>query len=114
MAEFTFTKADEIGILSVSGRFTLVDKDDFQAALEDNVELNAMDLAIDARNLDYIDSSGIGDFIKLKMEAAKFKRAVYVFGLKEAVEKTFRSARLESVFNVLTEEEFLAQFPGAK
>ena len=110
MAEFKFSKLNDIGVLSIGGRFTLVDKDEFQALVEDNVDLSAMDLALDARHLDYIDSSGIGDFIKLKMEANKFKRQVYVFGLKDAVEKTFRSARLESVFEVMTEDEFKSQF----
>ncbi len=110
MAEFKFTKLDNVGVLAVGGRFTLVDKDEFQALVEDHVDLSAMDVAVDARGLDYIDSSGIGDFIKLKMEANKNKKLVYVFGLKDAVEKTFRSARLESVFEVVTEDEFKKKF----
>lgn len=110
MAEFNYKKNDKIGILSISGRFTLVDKDEFMSAVQDNFDLTTDDIALDTRDLEYIDSSGIGDFIKLKMEVNKHQRSVFVFGLQDAVEKTFRSARLESVFSVLTEEEFAGQF----
>ena len=110
MAEFEYKKQGDLGVLAISGRFTLVDKDDFQAALGENFDLDSQDVALDARNLEYIDSSGIGDFIKLKMEVTKKNRAVYVFGLQEAVDKTFRSARLESVFTIMTEDEFAAKF----
>ena len=109
MAKFHFQKLDSLGLITIKERFTLMDKDDFQSVLE-NVDLAEQEVALDLRNLEYIDSSGIGDLIKLKMESKKHNNAVYVFGIKGAVEKAFNSAKLDSVFTVLTEEEAQEKF----
>ncbi len=110
MAEFRFKDLDGTGLISIRGRFTLMDKDDFQGVLADNVDLDSQDVALDLRELDYVDSSGIGDFIKLKMEATKRNNSVFVFGLKDAVEKAFKSARLDSVFTILSDDESNQKF----
>ena len=109
MAELEYQQKNNIGIISIGGRFTLVDKDDFQKLVKEEIDLSGMDVILDVTDLEYVDSSGIGDFIKLKMEAAKYKNSVFVKGIRDHVEQTFKSARLDSVFTLISEEEFIAK-----
>jgi len=110
MADFKFNKKDDISVAEISGRFTIEDKDMFQSVIKDKIDMSDRGTCIDATNLKYIDSSGIGDLLKLKMEAAKNNHSIYVIGLNESIFKVFKMARLDSVFAIMTPKEFQEKF----
>lgn len=93
-------------IMQLQGRLTVDDKQIFQSVVDDKVKSGSGVLGIDLNGLEYIDSAGIGDLIKLKMEAQRTYSGVYVFGLQSAVERVFRVSGLNSVFQIVTNEEF--------
>jgi anti-anti-sigma factor len=110
MADFEVSKTGPITVVKISGRFTVEDKDEFMIITEDKIDLSSEGTCINTSDLKYIDSSGIGDLLKLKMEASKQNHTIYVMGLNEAIEKVFRMARLDSVFQMITEPEFKEKF----
>lgn len=110
MAEISFEDKGKYQVISVSGRFTIEDKDLFQKVVRDRISLEKEASCIIATDLKYIDSSGIGDLLKLKMEAAKTNHTIYVVGLNESILKVFNMARLDSVFVMLTPDEYKAKF----
>lgn len=109
MAEFNHRDMKNHWLLAIKGRFTLVDKDHFQAALQNNQDSDKT-ICLDASGLEFIDSSGIGDLLKLKMEAAKNQKQICIFGLHDAVLKSFKIAKLDSVFEILSKEEYQNRF----
>ncbi len=106
MAEFAYKGVSQGGVLTIQGRFTVQDKDTFTALMKDKVDLSQGSLFIDAAGLAYIDSSAIGDLLKVKMEATKHNKKVHIAGLNDQVLKIFKMACLDSVFVVMTDTEF--------
>lgn len=109
MAQFETKSVGNKTVLSIEGRLTLDDKSSFDSYVEQNLQENDGSIfGINLIDLEYIDSAGIGDLIKLKMQASKiYEGGVYVFGVEGPVERVFRISGLSSVFEIVSEEEFL-------
>jgi anti-anti-sigma factor len=110
MAEISFEEKGKFQNITIAGRFTVEDKDLFQKVVKDKIDFDKDGSFIVATDLKYIDSSGIGDLLKLKMEAAKGNHTIYVVGLNESIQKVFKMARLDSVFVMLTPEEYKEKY----
>ncbi|HMU85005.1 MAG TPA: STAS domain-containing protein [Leptospiraceae bacterium] len=110
MASYAINNNYKIKVLEISGRFTIENRDEFQAFIKENVDMSAPGTCIDATDLGYIDSSGIGELLRLKMSAAKTNHVIYVFGLSDAILKMFKMSQLNHVFVIMTKEEFESQF----
>ncbi len=111
MAEFKVNKSGRgVTVIKINGRFTVEDKDEFMIITQEKIDMKSDGTCIDTSDLKYIDSSGIGDLLKLKMEAAKQEHTIYIMGLNESIEKVFKMARLDSVFVMLTPDEFKTKF----
>ncbi|MCB1175699.1 MAG: STAS domain-containing protein [Leptospiraceae bacterium] len=108
MASFTVERKKERVVLAIEGRLTLEDKVRFDACVAEQIADGTGIFAIDLSQLEYVDSAGIGDLIKLKMQAAKSYRDVYVYGVSGEVERVFRVSGLNSVFTVIEQSEFEA------
>lgn len=106
MAQFDIVTNGTKTSFSIEGKLTLEDKNAFSNYVEDKIYNGTGILGIDLSLLEYIDSAGIGDLIKLKMKAAKTFETVYVFGIEGAVEKVFKVSGLNSVFQIISESEF--------
>lgn len=96
------------GVLSLKGRFTLEDKELFQNFVDQHVDGSCDTLVLDMSQLDFIDSAGIGDLIKLKMGPGKNYKHLYVMGLQDAVERVFRVSGLIQLFDSIQPDELEA------
>ncbi len=110
MAQFEVKKLASADCVGIIGRFTLEDKDAFLDIMTGKLDLQNRQVCFDCSRMDYIDSSGIGDLLKLRTEATRYNKPVVLGAMKEPVRKTFRTAQLESVFEIISEEEFKARF----
>ena len=103
--ELTFNPKDQKAVLGLKGRFTLEDKEVFQNFVDQHVDGSHDILVLDMSQLEFIDSAGIGDLIKLKMGPAKDYKQLYVMGLQDAVERVFRVSGLIQLFDSITVDE---------
>jgi anti-sigma B factor antagonist len=108
MAEFSVSNRDSRSVLKISGRFTMEDKARFQECFHQILETEGAFLAVDVSELTYIDSSGIGDLIKIKMEAARGFQRVFLMDVQEAVARVFRVSGLNQIFESISLAEFKA------
>lgn len=108
MASFVCKKNGDSVNIAISGRFTLHDKIDFQTMMADVKEQQGKTLCFDVRAMDYIDSSGIGDLIKVKMDSGKGFDRLLVYGMSEAVARSFRVSGLLQLFEQIDDEQFHA------
>lgn len=106
MVTIDIKQKDNRTTMFLTGRLTIEDKQVFQSVVEEKVKSGNGVLGIDLNGLEYVDSAGIGDLIKLKMEAGRSYSGVYVFGLQSAVDRVFRVSGLNSVFDIISTEEF--------
>ncbi|MBX7058735.1 MAG: STAS domain-containing protein [Leptospirales bacterium] len=106
MAKLEVRKNGNAVILSIKGRHTLHDKADFQAMLEDIKASGGSTLCVDVSAMEYVDSSGIGDLIKVKMESGKIFEQLLVYGMSEAVARSFRVSGLLQLFEIIDEAHF--------
>ncbi len=101
-----FEKDGEKSVVRLEGRFTLDDKELFQKFVEQHVDGSTRYLIIDTSSLDFIDSAGIGDLIKLKMGPGKGYEQLYVMGLSDSVERVFRVSGLIQLFETIDDEAY--------
>jgi len=108
MAEMSFQREGSRARFNVSGRFTIEDKADFQALVQDHMgEPVAGDvLVVDVSDLAYIDSSGIGDLIKLKMDYGRQFARLCLLGVPDSVGRVFRVSGLNQLFETIEEEDY--------
>lgn len=106
MAEIQFQQDGQRARLRVSGRFTIEDKADFQAIVQENLGDATGVLVVDVKDLAYIDSSGIGDLIKLKMDYGKQFARICLLGVPDSVSRVFRVSGLTQVFEAVDEDEY--------
>ena len=103
--ELTFNVKGNKAILGLNGRFTLDDKEVFQNFVDQHIDGGHDILVLDMSRLEFIDSAGIGDLIKLKMGPGKNYRQLFVMGLQDAVERVFRVSGLIQLFDTLAPED---------
>lgn len=104
--DLSFEKDGAKSVIRLEGRFTLDDKELFQKFVEQHVDGSTRYLIIDTSGLDFIDSAGIGDLIKLKMGPGKSYENLYVMGLSDSVERVFRVSGLIQLFDTIDESEY--------
>jgi len=110
MADLELRKLATADVIVISGRFTLEDKSAFLDITE-KLDLANRGIGLDCGKMNYIDSSGIGDFLRLRTQAANFNKPLVFGNLEESVRKTFVTAQLASVFQILSAEDFKTRFP---
>lgn len=103
--ELNYSITDTRAVLSLAGRFTLDNKEQFQNFIDEHVDGAQDVLVLDMSQLEFIDSAGIGDLIKLKMGPAKHYKQLYVCGLQDAVERVFRVSGLVQLFEIIDPDE---------
>lgn len=103
--DLNYSTTDTRAVLSLGGRFTLDDKEQFQNFVDQHVDGAQDVLVLDMSGLEFIDSAGIGDLIKLKMGPAKNYKQLYVSGLQDSVERVFRVSGLIQLFEMISPEE---------
>lgn len=110
MAAYSIKPGYKIPVVELSGRFTIEHRDDFQQFLKDNIVFEGEGTCIDCSDLAYIDSSGIGELLRFKMQAAKSSHTIYIAGLSEAIMKVFKMSQLNHVFSIITSKELEEKF----
>ena len=75
-------------------------EDEFKSFIEREIENTDKDLVIDIKDLDYLDSTGLGLFMKIYKLAKEKDRSVSIINPKENILKLFKITDLTDVFNM--------------
>lgn len=106
MSEISFQRDGDRARINVKGRFTIEDKADFLELAEDHLGETASALVVDVSELAYIDSSGIGSLIKLKMDYGQKYGRLCLLGVPDSVARVFRVSGLTQLFEAIEEEDY--------
>lgn len=86
--------------LSLSGEVDIYTSQELKENLYSIVEKNQTDLIIDCRELNYIDSTGLGIFVGALKKAKQYDRKMVITGLKDNIKKLFIITGLDKVFTI--------------
>lgn len=91
---------DEL-VLKLAGDLDVYSEEEFRDFIEDKLTNLDSDLVIDIKDLDYLDSTGLGMFMKIyKLNQEKGKK-VRVVNPKENILKLFKITELTEIFEMV-------------
>ncbi|HPD01310.1 MAG TPA: STAS domain-containing protein [Acetivibrio sp.] len=86
--------------LSLSGEVDIYTSQELKENLYNIVDANKTDLIIDCRELNYIDSTGLGIFVGALKKAKEHDKKMVITGLKDNIKKLFIITGLDKVFTI--------------
>lgn len=87
-------------LVEVKGDLDIYAEDEFKSFIEREIEGADRDILIDIKDLDYLDSTGLGLFMKIYKMAKEKDRSVSIINPKENILKLFKITDLTDVFNM--------------
>lgn len=88
-------------VLKLAGDLDVYSEEEFRDFIEDKLTNLDSDLVIDIKDLDYLDSTGLGMFMKIyKVNQEKGKK-VRVVNPKENILKLFKITELTEIFEMV-------------
>ena len=101
---------DNLTILHVAGLIKLGESAEFfSSALEKVLKNDKGNVIIDFTNIDYIDSTGIGELVGYLSKFKEQDRKLILVNPSERIQKLLKLAKLDAVFKIYnTEEEAVA------
>ena len=100
MFESTIYDKEDYKLVEIKGDLDIYSEDEFRDFIELELENIDTDLVIDIKNLDYLDSTGLGLFMKIYKLVNEKNHSVKIINPKENILKLFKITDLTEVFNM--------------
>jgi len=98
--------------LRLSGRLTMGNSGDFEKDVQDILHgINEQVLGLNLAGMDLIDSSGLSTLIRITNESKKNQIEIIFFGASPTILSVIRVARLNTLFQFTTTEDFETRHP---
>ena len=113
LLQATYRDAGAVTVLDLSGRITLGEGSALlRTTIRELLEGQRLRILVNLGDINYIDSSGIGELVRNYMTVIKAGGEMKVVGLKPKVEEIFKVTQLHQIFQEFQDEkEALASFP---
>ena len=95
---FIERKLDDCILVSISGEVDIYTSQGLKDKLYNIIEANKADIRLDCRELNYIDSTGLGIFVGALKKAKQYDKKILIAGLKDNIKKLFIITGLDKVF----------------
>lgn len=82
----------------ISGEVDIYTSNELKETLYEIIDSNQKDLKIDCRELNYIDSTGLGIFVGALKKAKQYNANIYIYNLRDNIKKLFIITGLDKLF----------------
>jgi anti-anti-sigma factor len=106
MEEIQIEQKEDVVILHLCGALCSQNANRAEEVWNDQLTRCPTVLAINFKDLDYIDSMGVSHLVKLHRNADSSKVELILYNMNEKVNNFFITADLDKLFNILSLEEF--------
>lgn len=89
---------DDYATVSITGEIDIYTARMFKEKLYNIVDANNTDLKIDCKELNYIDSTGLGIFVGALKKTKLLGKSIYLLNLKDNIRKLFVITGLDKLF----------------
>ena len=100
MFKANITDENDKLVLDLSGDLDVYSEEEFKSLIEDEIETVNKDILIDIKNLDYLDSTGLGSLIFILKEIEKDGHKIVIENLNNSILKLFKITKLEDMFEI--------------
>jgi anti-sigma B factor antagonist len=97
-------QADGVSLVDVTGRLTSFEARAFRDMIQELLKDGHTNIVLNLTNLEYLDSSGIGELVRNYMSVVKQSGAMKVVGLAPKVEEILKVTQLYQVFPEFPDE----------
>jgi anti-sigma B factor antagonist len=105
-------QADHVTLVDVSGQLTSLEGQAFRDAIQRLLRQGEINIILNLKDLEYLDSSGIGELVRNYLAVVKKGGSMKVVGLAPKVEEILKITQLYQVFPEFPDEESaLESFP---
>ena len=101
MFKANIDKKDDYLILNLAGDLDVYSEEEFRDFIEDELKDKNLDLVIDIKDLDYLDSTGLGMFMKIYKMYEENGQKVKIINPKENILKLFKITDLTNIFEMV-------------
>lgn len=101
MFKANIDKKDDYLILNLAGDLDVYSEEEFRDFIEDELKDKNLDLVIDIKDLDYLDSTGLGMFMKIYKMYEEKGQKVKIINPKENILKLFKITDLTDIFEMV-------------
>ncbi|EGC81939.1 STAS domain-containing protein [Anaerococcus prevotii] len=101
MFKANIDKKDDYLILNLAGDLDVYSEEEFRDFIEDELKDKNLDLVIDIKDLDYLDSTGLGMFMKIYKMYEENGQKVKIINPKENILKLFKITDLTDIFEMV-------------
>ena len=89
---------DESVVVNVAGEIDIYTAQMLREKLYEIVDEKQKDLRINCKDLNYIDSTGVGIFVGVLKKTKAYDKNIYLVGLKDNIKKLFLITGLDKLF----------------
>ncbi|MBN1497835.1 MAG: STAS domain-containing protein [Spirochaetes bacterium] len=99
-----------VTIMSIDGEFYIESIEKAEKIWDEQLARHPRVIAINCRNIKYIDSSAVGILVKFLNSAMKIKTELVFFDLSEIIFNVFKTAKLSKFFKIMTRTQFEMEY----
>ena len=92
-------KTDDIQTIKLIGDLDVYSEDEFKSFIEEEIDSNK-DITIDLKELDYLDSTGLGMFMNIYKIVNDNDKEIKIINAKDNIVKLFRITDLTDLFDM--------------
>jgi len=108
--EITVREQGSVIIMDLSGHFTIYDITDIETIWNGYLKKNILVMALNCREIQFIDSSAIGSLVKMVNLVTGFGIEVIFYDLGEPVQRVFAVTGLNRILNIMSAADFEKRF----
>lgn len=97
-------------IIKLAGKYKITEIYDFEKSFLGQMQKTPAVIALNLRDLTYIDSSGIGSLVRCLNLSLQNNMTFVCYEPNENIMNIFRLSKLDQFLNILTEGEFLKKY----
>jgi anti-sigma B factor antagonist len=101
----------DLCIISLNGELIFNEMEDADKIIMEKMAMKPKVMAMNCKKLHSLDSSGLGLFIKFSKEAKKSGIRLVFLDITDHISTLFDVSKLESIFEIMSDEEFKKTFP---
>lgn len=113
MLTINCTEQNNVCIIALRGDLVFNDMEEADKIIMEKISAKPRVIAMDCKNLQSLDSSGLGLFIKFSKEAKKSQISLVFLDITDHVSALFDVSKLDSLFEIMTEDDFKKNYLGA-
>lgn len=103
--EMSSRKINDVFVVDISGEVDLYNASKIKNDIGEQIDNGTTKIIINLKQVNYIDSSGIGALIYCRSALKKKKGSLIILNICDSVKKIFELTKLTSVFTILYDEK---------